>query len=299
MNNLVRSQNMPMTQDGWVWNGTNWVCDPDCPPSPCPPTFPFPPFGPPVFSGPTNQPPWYPGANGGVSFGQAGNFPPNPVRGNFFYDGKSLWLFDGAEWVTVGTTGAPGAPGSAAGAGTVVISSTAPGNPATGSQWWDGSVLRMWNGSAWVAIGPGMAVGPVPTTTQVFSVIQPGFFTAPTAWGIVQFTATPQVDTLLGFDPSSKKYTAKKAGMYLFEGTCWESTTGGFALAKNDPGTFTDAQTDILVAIATSGAGGHLDWTGLAVMNGTTDYVRLFGYSAGAQFWGSSGAPILSATLLP
>jgi hypothetical protein len=96
-NGVVRmpsAQNMPQ-QGGWSWDGSNWVCDPDCgQPSPCPP------FGPPVFSGPTQQPPWYPGANGGISFGAVA--PANPVRGHMWWDGTTFWLFDGAAWVIVG-----------------------------------------------------------------------------------------------------------------------------------------------------------------------------------------------------
>jgi hypothetical protein len=106
MNSLVRSQGWPLapgTQDGnWIWDGSNWVCDPDCGnggSQPCPP------FGPPVFSGPTQQPPWYPGANGGVSFGASA--PANPVRGHMWWDGKTFWLFDGAAWVAVGGTNTP------------------------------------------------------------------------------------------------------------------------------------------------------------------------------------------------
>jgi hypothetical protein len=103
----------PVPQDGnWSWDGSNWVCDPDCSaPAPCPP------FGPPVFSGPVNQPPWYPGANGGVSFGAVA--PPNPVRGHLWWDGTTFWLFDGAGWVNTAagaalmgvTNGSDAAPG--------------------------------------------------------------------------------------------------------------------------------------------------------------------------------------------
>jgi hypothetical protein len=84
----------------WMWDGNNWVCAPDCGvPQPCPP------FGPPVFSGPAGQPPWYPGANGGVSFGATA--PPNPVRGHQWWDGKTYWLFDGAAWVAIGGPNVP------------------------------------------------------------------------------------------------------------------------------------------------------------------------------------------------
>lgn len=126
MNEMVRSRGtMPQVGDrsgDWVWNGQAWVCDPDdiCPPCPpvrppCPPVQAVTPafFPPPVFSGPTQQPPWYPGANGGVSFGQVA--PPNPVRGHFWWNGTILQMFDGAAWVTIGPTqagtGTPGAAG--------------------------------------------------------------------------------------------------------------------------------------------------------------------------------------------
>jgi hypothetical protein len=95
-------------QQGWVWDGSNWVCDPDCGDG-----AQWPPFGPPVFSGPVNQPPWYPGANGGVSFGAVA--PPNPVRGHLWWDGSGFWLFDGAAWVLIGGTPGTGtAPGTGA-----------------------------------------------------------------------------------------------------------------------------------------------------------------------------------------
>lgn len=47
---------------------------------------------------PQGQPPWYPGANGGVSFGTVE--PANPMRGHLWWDGTFLWVFDGRNWVT-------------------------------------------------------------------------------------------------------------------------------------------------------------------------------------------------------
>jgi hypothetical protein len=145
MNEMVRWQGgVPAvgTRDGnWVWDGSNWVCDPDCSvPVPCPP------FGPPVFSGPAGQPPWYPGANGGVSFGQTP--PPNPVRGHFFWDGVALWLFDGAAWVGIG----PGTPVTPGQPSTPVVppSTTPPLNPKPGQTWFDGAILWIWNGTSWL-----------------------------------------------------------------------------------------------------------------------------------------------------
>lgn len=98
------------SQQDWMWDGANWVwCG--CPPSPCPPMPsppPCPPSGfptpcPPWFPPPAAQAPWYPGANGGVSF--SATPPVNPVRGHFWWDGTTLHLFDGAAWVDVGGGG--------------------------------------------------------------------------------------------------------------------------------------------------------------------------------------------------
>jgi hypothetical protein len=84
----------PSQQGQWTWDGSNWICNP-CFDGGCGPFFPSPP----------NQPPWYPGANGGVSFGQVA--PPNPIRGHFWWDGVTLWLFDGATWVGIGPGAVP------------------------------------------------------------------------------------------------------------------------------------------------------------------------------------------------
>ena len=131
MNEIVRP-NMPMGQTNWFWDGTKWCCDPDCgvPPFPCPPPG-FPPPGcPPWFGHGVNSPPWYPGANAGVSFGI--NPPPNPVRGHFWWDGTGLALFDGAAWVAV-VNAAIVPPGQTIGS---VVGSTGgggtPGGPGTG-----------------------------------------------------------------------------------------------------------------------------------------------------------------------
>lgn len=90
------------------WWGGGFPSPPGC--APCPPPFPppcppcppmIPPGCPPWFSPPT--PPWYPGANAGVSFGTT--YPQNPCRGHFLWDGKTLWLFDGVSWQTIGPAG--------------------------------------------------------------------------------------------------------------------------------------------------------------------------------------------------
>jgi hypothetical protein len=313
------------------WGGPPWWdfddsnCPGNVPPFPCPPPG-FPPPGcPPWFSG-ANSPPWYPGANAGVSFGST--FPPNPVRGHFFWDGGTLWMFDGAAWVATGgaissttppSTSPPANP--AAGQqwfnGTTLyvwdgnawvpvsatkstISATAPPAPNAGDTWWDGTQMRIWDGSAWELVGPGATVGPVGTTTQVLSVSNSGYLTAPTTWGApLGITATPIVDTMTGFDPVTKKYTPKKSGVYLFQTMLWQNATGGTAILYNDQGTFTDSTVDPVVCVVSQSSSGYLQANAMHKMNGTTDFVRLFAFSSAAQVWGEASPPMLGAWLMP
>lgn len=212
MNQIMRMPQVGTRMNGWVWDGSGWVCDPDSdsgngsvnpPPTT---TVPCPPFGPPVFSGPTAQPPWYPGANGGVSFGQSS--PPNPTRGHFWFDGITLWLFDGAVWVgaTMSNTGggngstppvtvpsgpqppfAPtvgalwfngstlfvwdGVQWSPVSQGKTFMQATQPPSPAAGDYWFDGTQLHIFSGTAWVIIGPTAAPAPGPGGTGLTDIV--------------------------------------------------------------------------------------------------------------------------------
>jgi hypothetical protein len=227
------------TRDGnWVWNGSNWVCNPDCgTDGSCPP------FGPPVFSGPVAQPPWYPGANGGVSFGAVA--PPNPVRGHMWWDGVTFWLFDGAAWVSIGGEGGTGgvSPGPAAGTTTLVFSLVSAATitlPASGS-WqivpfnavptvdtqggWDGGTHR------WVAKRPGYYL----------------FY-----------------------------------GRNFLSGATGQ-TQAGNAILKNDNGTFlTSSQTYCAInwATGTGTVNDYLISSGVQQMNGTTDFARMWAWAA-------------------
>lgn len=159
VSNVVRmSPPSQPSQQGWMWNGSSWVwCfDPDdfpCPPSPCPPLlaspFPCPPPGfptpcPPWFPPPAGQAPWYPGANGGVSF--SATPPVNPIRGNFWWDGMVLHLFDGAVWVDIG----PQVAGSGGIKGVTDGSVASPGNVGE-------IITQTSNGSINVNVPPGAA----------------------------------------------------------------------------------------------------------------------------------------------
>jgi len=249
-----------------------------------------------------------------VSFGTTP--PPNPVRGHFWFDGTGLAIFDGAAWVNTTTLkivppgtsiggGTPGGGGTTPGQGTVIISATAPGNPVAGMQWWDGSQLRMWDGTVWQVIGPGAAVGPVPTTSQVFRIGLPNDVTIPAdAYTIVPFTTQPSIDTLLGWNATTKQYRPTRGGMYLFfiTGQLQSGGTAGAAvLAKNDQGQydFDNTETVATFDLIGSNIGGVFLQSGMAVMNGTTDFVRLFAWSGAGVVNGIGTAPAISAFLMP
>lgn len=284
------------SQQGWVWNGTNWVCDPCCDgsfptPPPCPPSG-FPTPCPPWFPPPAGQAPWYPGANGGVSF--SATPPANPIRGNFWWDGLMLHLFDGAAWVDIG----PSVPGSPGGGGTVVGTSP-PMNPAIGTTWWNGTIFQVWDGNTWKLVGPPSSVV---TTVLEFAIMQPANVTVGVDnahWTALPLTATPSVDVQNGWSPGTLRYTPTKAGYYQFQGRGRNTSTAGIAIVKNDPGTYTALSSDITVAISSSSASGWLSVSGIAPMNGTTDYVRLWGYENTATFLAAGSNNVLSAYLLP
>lgn len=335
MNEIVRSASqMPQVGErsgDWTWDGARWVCDPDFDQSPSG-------FFPPVVAPPLSQPPWYPGANGGVTF--AVNPPANPVRGHFWWDAATLRLWDGAVWVPVGGTGGAGAVvsgtqptsptlgqlwwsgtalfvwdgtkwtivssggggGSAQGAGTIIISATAPTSPLPGSQWWNGHVLQIWDGSMWQVIGP--SAGPVDTTTEVFRITQPtDLILTANAWDILPLSSTPLIDTMNGWNGTTFQFMPKTAGVYIFTARSFTTAAGevGVALLRNDPGSFSSLNTNDVVAMlaVTSPVGNQwLNLVGISHMNGTSDFVRLFAFSAGGGFANLGNNPVLGAWLM-
>lgn len=229
---------VPAQQDWW-WDGQGWQCG--CGDG----NFPFPPGG--FYPPPGGQPPWYPGANGGVSFSPTA--PPNPIRGAFWWDGFALWLFDGAAWVQVG------------GSGQVM-----------------GSNLNF-------AIT-------APTQLPVNTV----------TWTIVPFTTSPTIDTFNGYDPVTHKWTPKEAGLYFVEVRGFFQNVGagcGIAIAKNDPGSFGGQASDITIAIVTSPQTAYwLSASGLAQMNGSTDYLRMFAWAASGEYGPIGASPAWGAALV-
>jgi hypothetical protein len=274
-----------------------------------------------------NSPPWYPGANAGVSFGTTP--PQNPVRGHFWWNGSTLWMWDGAGWVATG--------GAAAGGGTppsptppanpqpgtqwfngstlfvwdgnawipvsqtkTYLQSTAPPAPNPGDLWYDGSVMRIWDGSTWELVGPG-SIGPVPTSSEVFR-IQTTSLTSglPSAqWNIAPINGTPTVGGA-DWDVDNKRYQPKKAGIYMIQAIAWAPAAGEFAaLLKNDAGGPISAlQNQPVVQIGSAASGPQWVYSvGPVMLNGTTDFVRLWWW--GTSFDQSYGLPSLRAILLP
>lgn len=331
MNSLTRMppQQIADPASGWWWNGSQWVCGCDDFP-PCSPAGP-----PPFFPPPQGQPPWYPGANAGVSFSTTA--PPNPIRGAFWWNGTTLFMFDGAAWVGVGGASGGGTPPSTTPpsnpqpgqqwfngstlfvwdgnawvpvAGTqTFIQATAPAAPSPGDLWYDGTQLRIWDGSAWELVGPGATVGPVPTTTDVFSLSQssPAITGMTATWSIPAITAAPTIDAQTAWDPVTHKITPKKAGVYAYFINAYYggsgTTLGGIALLKNDQGSWQQTSQIVVAQSFESGVpntlGAYLTGSGFVKMNGTTDYVRLWGIYDTGTLYVNSGLPLIHGFLLP
>lgn len=281
----------PAQQD-WFWDGSQWC--PPCGglpapvPPPCPPpSFPTP--CPPWFPPPAAQAPWYPGASGGVSFSSTP--PVNPVRGNFWWDGVLLHMFDGAAWVDIGPeTGG----GSAVGI-------TPPQNPVVGTTWWNGTIFQVWDGTTWKFVGPPSATQA--TTVQTFAITQPAAVTVGVDslhWTAVPFNTAPSLDTQGAWNGSTLRLTPNKAGYYQIQCRAVNSgTSAGLAIVKNDPGTFTGLSSDITVAIAAANVTGWLSASGFVQMNGTTDYIRIWGYETTGHLPNAGSNPVFSAFALP
>lgn len=180
-----------------------------------------------------------------------------------------------------------GGDGGGGGSDMAIISPTPPVSPSAGQQWWNGTIMQVWDGGMWKTVGPPQgAAGALETSTTTFAITQTGDITIPSgSWEVVNLTASPLVDTLPGsWDPITHKYTPKKAGNYAFTVRGRTDITSGFsagvAILKNDDGIFDNSSADTIVGI-TSATGIAYAWqsaSGYAQMNGTTDYVRYFAY---------------------
>ena len=196
-----------------------------------------------------------------------------------------------------GSSGGDGGGGS----GMVIISGTAPSNPTAGTEWWNGTILQLWDGGMWKTVGP--STGSVTTSTLVFAIPQTSTLTlanALPAWSVVPFVATPQVDTMTGWDPITHKYTPKKPGYYAVSIRAYLPTSSGIAILKNDDGAYSNNdQTDIIVTLSATAAAGWQQATGFVQLNGTTDYVRYWAISSNNTLQALTSDPAFSVLALP
>jgi hypothetical protein len=134
-----------------------------------------------------------------------------------------------------------GARWSVVGAG-ATVAPTPPTNPTQGMIWWNGTVLQMWDGTKWVDVG-GAAVGSVPTATQVLALRQTASISIPAAtWTITPVTSTPSIDTQSAWNAATRQFMPKVAGVYLFFIRWVGAAPGGdigTAILRNDTGSFT------------------------------------------------------------
>jgi hypothetical protein len=232
--------------------------------------------------------------------------PQNPIRGMFWWDGKRLWLFDGAVWVDVVDSAIKAGSGAGAGGGTgsggVIISTTPPASPLPGEEWWNGSQLFVWDGTAWKLVGPGAAAGPTPTSTHIFAIQQTTGLSIPaTGWSTINFSGTPNIDPQGMYSPTTHQLTPTKAGLYYFTARGNSGGSGGgVALVKNDSGSFTGNQAaETIVGIQSNSVAGWMTAQGFSDMNGTTDFVRMWGRDALGNWQNTGSNNMLSAWLMP
>ena len=172
-----------------------------------------------------------------------------------------------------------GGGGGGGGSDMAIVSVSAPSNPASGQQWWDGTTMRVWDGSAWQIVG---VTGAAPTTTITFSIAQgatPSFTNS--TWVVAPWSASPSIlASGDAWDAVNRKYTPSKAGYYLSSFWSAYSLSGagnsGRAIQQNDNAADLTHTFSIASAYSPSAQPGWLSGTDIIKMNGTTDYVRMW-----------------------
>ena len=230
-----------------------------------------------------------------------------PAAQSFASEG-TLFLWDPSLNMYVPATpelfhgGSSGGGGDGGGTDMVIISGTAPSNPSAGTEWWNGTVLQVWDGGMWKTIGPGG--GAVTTTTMTFQIVQastPAFTAA--SWVVAPWTVAPNIltDGAGAWDAINHKYTPIKAGYYL--SSFWSNYnmtgagTSGRAIQQNDDASTMNHTFSIASVTTAAAQAGWLAGTDIVKMNGTTDYLRLWVFDT---FGGAgTGAINWHATLLP
>jgi hypothetical protein len=202
--------------------------------------------------------------------------------------------------------GPPRPPWYPGASGGVSFGTTPPQFPIRGHFWWDGALLHMWDGVEWETIGPtppSAGGGVVATTTVIFGMTNSTNATVPTAaggWGIIPFVDSPNPLSMATWDAAQHKLTPTKPGVYACTIRGGGSPAGGIALLKNDPGTFLNTFSDIMIAIATNtSSSGWLSSAGFATMNGTTDFLRMWAWGSDGIYHSVGSNQCFTVALLP
>jgi len=215
--------------------------------------------------------------------------PASPVAGQMWWNSSIFQVFDGTVWKVVGPS-----VGS-------VVSTTAPPSPMAGMEWWNGTILQLWDGTKWNAIGPSSSVMGSQTQHTFAMPMATSLTVGTSTWTPVPFNSTPTIDTQNAYTSSNFRLTPKVAGSYILIARGFGSTSGqGIAIAKNDGGVFSGAQTDnVIGVISNSTGGGWMYITGVTMFNGTTDFVRVFGFSSTGTWLHTGASDAFGAWLLP
>ena len=263
----------------------------------------------------------------GVSFGTTP--PANPVRGHFWWNGVTLFLFDGAVWDPIGGSG-----GAVTPPGT-----TFPVNPVPGQQFFNGTTLFIWDGNAWVPVSQTKTyiqatAPPAPNPGDTWFDGTQFWVWSGSSWDLVgrrhrwsgadeyaclrhatadradrdtvrdlgghslQRGAADRHRRRLG--PGHSQVHAEEGRYLLFQSA---DQLRVLAVAPRSCRTIpapspTRWLSDVIVCIAST-TGGWLQTSGMMQANGTSDFFRAWGWNAGGVIPAAGSNPVFNIFLLP
>lgn len=238
-----------------------------------------------------------------------------PANPSFSSEG-SLFLWDPRLSMYVPATpelfhgGSSGGGDGGGGTDMVIISGTTPVSPTAGTEWWNGTILQLWDGVNWKTVGPAVnqAGVPIQATSLVYSLQQPTTLTVTAAtWVTTPFISAPNINTMGTWDPVTYKWTPNTPGIYeVFILGNYSFTGAGTAqqqVAKNDSGSVGfGTPTDVVAfgAMAVSAtASGFIQGSGIVTMNGTTDFFRHWSYVSVSPVQSMASIPTWKIFKLP
>jgi hypothetical protein len=219
------------------------------------------------------------------------NPPFAPSVGGLWFNGTTLFVWDGHQWVPATQT-------------KTWMQALTPATPAPGDLWFDGAQLHIYSGTAWVIIGPQAA--PAPGTGQtdvIFQMQQPtGLALSPaTGWAVIPYSSPPLEDTQGAWNSVTHRFTATApaAGVYYVSLRVNAGVGCGVAVVKNDTNDFTGVRSsDIIPAFASIGAAGWLVANGMVDLNGSSDYIRPW-TNHGGTLPNAGSNPVFIVTKMP